>query len=110
MSRRAAAHAVVDQYQDATENDRYAGDPGAPSPIGPSRLGADRMQQAEVDAIMQDRIHRRLRTEGVTIVASSAVYIEDGATIGRDTIVYPPAESAPRVVSAVTMKNWWPLL
>jgi bifunctional UDP-N-acetylglucosamine pyrophosphorylase/glucosamine-1-phosphate N-acetyltransferase len=49
----------------------------------------DRMQQAEVDAIMQDRIHRKLRSEGVTIVSSTAVYIEDGAAIGRDTTVYP---------------------
>ncbi len=49
----------------------------------------DRMQQADVDAIMQDRIHRRLRTDGVTIVSSTGVYVEDGATIGRDTVVYP---------------------
>jgi len=49
----------------------------------------DRMQQAEVDAIMQDRIHRRLRSEGVTIISGVNTYIEDGATIGRDTIVQP---------------------
>jgi bifunctional UDP-N-acetylglucosamine pyrophosphorylase/glucosamine-1-phosphate N-acetyltransferase len=49
----------------------------------------DRIQQAEVDAIMQDRIHRRLRSEGVTIISGINTYIEDGATIGRDTIVQP---------------------
>jgi bifunctional UDP-N-acetylglucosamine pyrophosphorylase / glucosamine-1-phosphate N-acetyltransferase len=49
----------------------------------------DRMQQAEVDAIMQDRIHRKLRSEGVTIVSSVSTYIEDGATVGRDTVIYP---------------------
>jgi bifunctional UDP-N-acetylglucosamine pyrophosphorylase/glucosamine-1-phosphate N-acetyltransferase len=49
----------------------------------------DRIQQAEVDAIMQDRIQRRLRTEGVTIVSGINTYIEDGATIGPDTIVHP---------------------
>jgi bifunctional UDP-N-acetylglucosamine pyrophosphorylase/glucosamine-1-phosphate N-acetyltransferase len=49
----------------------------------------DRLQQAEVDAIMQDRIQRRLRTEGVTIVSSHSVYIQDGASIGQDTIVHP---------------------
>ena len=49
----------------------------------------DRLQQAEVDAIMQDRIHRRLRADGVTIVSSAGVYVEDGASIGRDTVVYP---------------------
>jgi bifunctional UDP-N-acetylglucosamine pyrophosphorylase/glucosamine-1-phosphate N-acetyltransferase len=49
----------------------------------------DRMQLAEVDAIMQDRIHRKLRSEGVTIVSSVSTYIEDGATIGRDTTIQP---------------------
>ena len=49
----------------------------------------DRAQQAEVDAIMQDRIHRRLRADGVTIVSSATVYVEDGASVGRDTVVYP---------------------
>ena len=49
----------------------------------------DRIQQAEVDAIMQDRIQRRLRTEGVTIVSGINTYIEDGVTIGPDTIVHP---------------------
>ncbi len=49
----------------------------------------DRMQLAEVDAIMQDRIHRKLRSEGVTIVSGVNTYIEDGAAIGRDTIVQP---------------------
>jgi bifunctional UDP-N-acetylglucosamine pyrophosphorylase/glucosamine-1-phosphate N-acetyltransferase len=49
----------------------------------------DRMQQAEVDAIMQDRIHRRLRADGVTIVSGGAVYVEDGASIGRDTVLFP---------------------
>jgi bifunctional UDP-N-acetylglucosamine pyrophosphorylase/glucosamine-1-phosphate N-acetyltransferase len=49
----------------------------------------DRVQQAEVDAIMQDRIQRRLRTEGVTIVSGINTYIEDGADIGRDTIIQP---------------------
>jgi bifunctional UDP-N-acetylglucosamine pyrophosphorylase/glucosamine-1-phosphate N-acetyltransferase len=49
----------------------------------------DRMQLAEVDAIMQDRIHRKLRNDGVTIVSGANTYIEDGAAIGRDTIVQP---------------------
>jgi bifunctional UDP-N-acetylglucosamine pyrophosphorylase/glucosamine-1-phosphate N-acetyltransferase len=49
----------------------------------------DRMQQAEVDAIMQDRIHRKLRQEGVTIVSGVNTYIEDGVSIGRDTVVQP---------------------
>jgi bifunctional UDP-N-acetylglucosamine pyrophosphorylase/glucosamine-1-phosphate N-acetyltransferase len=49
----------------------------------------DRVQQAEVDAIMQDRIQKRLRSEGVTIVSSASTYIEDGVTIGPDSIVQP---------------------
>ncbi len=49
----------------------------------------DRAQQAEVDAIMQDRIHRRLRSDGVTIVSSAGVYVEDGAAVGRDTTLFP---------------------
>jgi bifunctional UDP-N-acetylglucosamine pyrophosphorylase / glucosamine-1-phosphate N-acetyltransferase len=49
----------------------------------------DRMQLAEVDAIMQDRIHRKLRSEGITIVSGVNTYVEDGAAIGRDTTIQP---------------------
>jgi bifunctional UDP-N-acetylglucosamine pyrophosphorylase/glucosamine-1-phosphate N-acetyltransferase len=49
----------------------------------------DRDQQAQVDAIMQDRIQRHLRQSGVTIVSGINTYIEAGATIGQDTVVKP---------------------
>jgi bifunctional UDP-N-acetylglucosamine pyrophosphorylase/glucosamine-1-phosphate N-acetyltransferase len=49
----------------------------------------DREQQAQVDAIMQDRIQRQLRSKGVTIVGGINTYIESGVTIGPDTIVRP---------------------
>ena len=49
----------------------------------------DRSQLAEVDAILQDRIQRRLRGAGVTIVSSYNTYIEDGAAIGADTVIQP---------------------
>lgn len=49
----------------------------------------DRIQQAEVDAIMQDRIQKKLRSEGVTIVSGMNTYIEDGVTIGPDTVIHP---------------------
>ncbi|HEY2585232.1 MAG TPA: NTP transferase domain-containing protein [Tepidisphaeraceae bacterium] len=49
----------------------------------------DREQQAQVDAIMQDRIQRRLRQSGVSIVSGINAYIESGVTIGPDTIVHP---------------------
>ena len=49
----------------------------------------DRDQQAQVDAIMQDRIQRQVRQKGVTIVSAINTYIEAGTTIGPDTIVRP---------------------
>jgi len=49
----------------------------------------DRVQQAEVDAIMQDRIQRQHRENGVTIVSSASAYIESGVTIGNDTTIEP---------------------
>jgi len=49
----------------------------------------DRDQQAQVDAIMQDRIQRQLRQTGVTIVSGINTYIEAGAAIGQDTVIKP---------------------
>lgn len=49
----------------------------------------NRQQLAEVDAIMQERIQRRLRESGVTIVSGINTYIEDGVTVGQDTVVQP---------------------
>jgi len=49
----------------------------------------DRVQQAEVDAIMQDRIQRQLREAGVTIVSSASAYIESGVIVGPDTTIEP---------------------
>jgi bifunctional UDP-N-acetylglucosamine pyrophosphorylase/glucosamine-1-phosphate N-acetyltransferase len=49
----------------------------------------DRIQQAEVDAIMQERIQRKLRSDGVTIVNGFNTYIEDNVAIGSDSMVYP---------------------
>jgi bifunctional UDP-N-acetylglucosamine pyrophosphorylase/glucosamine-1-phosphate N-acetyltransferase len=49
----------------------------------------DREQQAQVDAIMQDRIQRRLRHGGVSIVSGLNTYIESGVTIGTDTTIHP---------------------
>lgn len=49
----------------------------------------DREQHAQVDAIMQDRIQRRLRQGGVTIVSGLNTYIESGVMIGPDTTVHP---------------------
>jgi bifunctional UDP-N-acetylglucosamine pyrophosphorylase/glucosamine-1-phosphate N-acetyltransferase len=48
-----------------------------------------REQQAQVDAVMQDRIQRQLRDAGVSIVSGLNTYIEAGVTIGPDTTVQP---------------------
>ena len=48
-----------------------------------------REQQAQVDAVMQDRIQRRLREAGVTIVSGINTYIEAGVTFGLDTTIHP---------------------
>lgn len=49
----------------------------------------NRQQLADADLVMQDRIQRRHRESGVTIVTSESAYIEDGATIGADTVIQP---------------------
>ena len=49
----------------------------------------NRQQLAEVDAIMQERIQRKLREAGVTIVSAPNTYVEDGASIGQDTVIQP---------------------
>ena len=49
----------------------------------------NRQQLADVDAVMQERIQRQHRDAGVTVVSSVGTYIEDGVTIGMDTVVHP---------------------
>lgn len=48
-----------------------------------------RQQLAEVDLILQERIHRKLRENGVTIVDSASTYIEAGVSVGQDTVIQP---------------------
>ena len=48
-----------------------------------------REQLEQVDAIMQDRIQRKLRQNGVTIVSGINTYIESGVSIGPDTTIHP---------------------
>lgn len=48
-----------------------------------------RRQLAEVDAIMQDRIQRRVCDGGATIVSPINTYIEADVTIGPDTVLQP---------------------
>ena len=49
----------------------------------------NREQQAQVDAVMQERIQRQLRESGVAIASPATTYIEAGVKIGADTIVRP---------------------
>jgi bifunctional UDP-N-acetylglucosamine pyrophosphorylase/glucosamine-1-phosphate N-acetyltransferase len=49
----------------------------------------DREQQAQVDGVMQDRIQRKLRSSGVTIVSGINTYIEADVTVGPDTVLHP---------------------
>jgi bifunctional UDP-N-acetylglucosamine pyrophosphorylase/glucosamine-1-phosphate N-acetyltransferase len=49
----------------------------------------DRRQLAVVAAIQRRRILDRLMEAGVTIIDPATTYVEDGVTIGADTIVYP---------------------
>ena len=48
-----------------------------------------RQQLVDVDAVMQDRIHRSLRENGVSINSPTTTYVEDGVSIGPDTILQP---------------------
>jgi bifunctional UDP-N-acetylglucosamine pyrophosphorylase/glucosamine-1-phosphate N-acetyltransferase len=38
---------------------------------------------------MQDRIQRKLRSNGVTIVSGINTYVEAGVTVGPDTVLHP---------------------
>lgn len=49
----------------------------------------DRIELAEAEAILRDRILRELMREGVTIVDPSHTYVDAGVNVGRDTILLP---------------------
>jgi len=49
----------------------------------------NRQQLAEVDAILQARIQKQFRENGVTIISGFNSYIESDVTIGQDTEVHP---------------------
>lgn len=48
-----------------------------------------RQDLARVNRVMRDRVLDRHMTAGVTIVDPSSTWIDDRATIGSDTIIYP---------------------
>ncbi len=48
-----------------------------------------RLDLSAVSRVLQDRIQSAVMDEGTTIVDPDNTWIESGATIGRDTVVYP---------------------
>ncbi len=48
-----------------------------------------RQQLAEADVVMQDRLQRKLRDQGVTIVSGINTYIEADISVGVDTVIQP---------------------
>lgn len=49
----------------------------------------DRVQLAEAERIMQERIRTEHMLQGVTIIDPESTYIELGCSIGQDTVIYP---------------------
>lgn len=49
----------------------------------------DRVQLARAEAVLRDRIRRRLMLEGVTFLAPETTLVDAAAAIGPDTVIYP---------------------
>lgn len=49
----------------------------------------NRVQLAQAEKIMRERILNTLMLEGVTIIDPANTYVEAGVEIGRDTVLYP---------------------
>jgi bifunctional UDP-N-acetylglucosamine pyrophosphorylase/glucosamine-1-phosphate N-acetyltransferase len=49
----------------------------------------DRIQLAEADRVIRDRVRRRLRTSGVTLIDPAATYVDVDVVVGQDTAIYP---------------------
>lgn len=49
----------------------------------------DRLQLAEAESVLQDRIARYWMEKGVTLIDPKTTWIEYGCVVGPDTIIYP---------------------
>lgn len=49
----------------------------------------DRVQLADCTKVLQHRINQRLMYSGVTLIDPASSYIDDTATVGADTVIYP---------------------
>ena len=48
-----------------------------------------RVQLAEAGKALRERINEKLMLSGVTMIDPENTYIDDGVTVGKDTIIYP---------------------
>jgi len=49
----------------------------------------NRVQLAEAERVLRDRIRERLMVGGVTLIDPDTIYIDDDVQIGRDTVIQP---------------------
>jgi bifunctional UDP-N-acetylglucosamine pyrophosphorylase/glucosamine-1-phosphate N-acetyltransferase len=49
----------------------------------------DRVDLARAEAILRNRIRERVMRDGATLRDPSTIYIDDGVTVGRDTVIEP---------------------
>jgi bifunctional UDP-N-acetylglucosamine pyrophosphorylase/glucosamine-1-phosphate N-acetyltransferase len=49
----------------------------------------DRVQLAQAEAVMRERILEALMRDGVTVTDPSATYVDVGVSVGRDTVLLP---------------------
>ena len=48
-----------------------------------------RVDLADAEAVLRDRIRRQHMLDGVTLIDPSTTYIDSGVVVGKDTVVYP---------------------
>ncbi|HJN15482.1 MAG TPA: NTP transferase domain-containing protein, partial [Armatimonadota bacterium] len=51
----------------------------------------NRVQLAEAEGLLRNRIRERLMLDGVSMVDPATTYVDDGVRIGRDTTIWPGA-------------------
>ncbi len=49
----------------------------------------DRVQLAQANAVLRQRVNDTIMLAGITLIDPATTYIEEGVTIGPDTVVYP---------------------
>ncbi|MCL5959316.1 MAG: bifunctional UDP-N-acetylglucosamine diphosphorylase/glucosamine-1-phosphate N-acetyltransferase GlmU [Chloroflexi bacterium] len=49
----------------------------------------NRVQLAEAEAVLRERIRRKLMLSGVTLIDPAHVYVDGGVEVGPDSVIYP---------------------